>query len=138
MPACWLASATQSHSCTEGADTTPHSSLTQQSFSYLLYYNSSLLPHSDVLKGNAFDRDCVSQVINHMKSHGVTFMPAALPLAFSKTSASGASVSVKYKSGSDVAVAEYDTVLIATGRCDIARVFYHCFCQLNVLPSGTP
>ena len=73
-----------------------------------------------------------------MKSHGVTFMPAALPLAFSKTSASGASVSVKYKSGSDVAVAEYDTVLIATGRCDLARVFYHRFCQLNVLSSGTP
>ena len=71
---------------------------------------------SDVLKGDAFDRDCVSHVVEFMKSHGVNFISGCVPLAFSKQGGQGGAVAVKYKVDDVAKDAEFDTVLIATGR----------------------
>ncbi len=71
---------------------------------------------SDVLKGDAFDRDCVTRVVEFMKSHGVNFVSGCVPLAFAKQVGGGGAVAVKYKVDNVAKDAEFDTVLIATGR----------------------
>jgi hypothetical protein len=71
---------------------------------------------SDVLKGDAFDRDCVTRVVEFMKSHGVNFISGCVPLAFAKQGGQGGAVAVKYKVDDVAKDAEFDTVLIATGR----------------------
>jgi hypothetical protein len=86
-----------------------------------------------VLKGAAFDRDCVSHVVDYMKAHGVTFLPNAVPVAFERQSGANAAVTVKYSVGNVSTEGEFDTVLIATGRfaplADCGVIFFDRFCK---------
>jgi thioredoxin reductase (NADPH) len=85
----------------------------------------TLMHRSDILKGAAFDRDCVSYVLDHMRSHGVTFVSDAIPLSFQRSAAQSSVVSVKYSVAGVEKDGEFDTVLLATGRCVL------CFLQLS-------